>query len=476
LVRKIASGGMATVYEAAVAGEQRDAARVAIKVLHPHLSEDRDFVRMFHDEARLSMALQHPHITRVFEAGEADGQHFLVMEFVDGTDLARLMQRYREAGQRLSLDAVVELMDQLLAALGYLHAFRDERGRALKLVHRDVSPQNVLVSANARVKLADFGIARGGHRSERTVAGIIKGKVAYMSPEQAQGRSVDRRSDLYALGVMCYELLTAQPLHRPNVTEALRHEVASGELRFGRRFERLPIEVQNFLRCALEPEANRRFQSAEEMRAALDGVARKCGHRDSNALRAAVEHAPQPVEKKPPQPQLFDAADRDERPSADKAPGPAPKPGLRLVRPKDDAAIPSPARSDSSAAEPRRAPKRRELELPSSFDGDAIALASALAAATSSQPVVKVLSPAPKKEPRTPRARVSESQRLPPHALASVLTWLSLGVLVLGVVLEVYAVDVTFPEFSIPAEAVASQPTAPSEVPTQPALPPRQPG
>jgi len=205
----IASGGMAAVYRARTAGPMGFEKPVAVKVLLDEAAEDPEIVRMFIDEARLGARLNHQNIASVLDFGEADGRYYLAMEYVDGTSLAGLLKAMRQGRRAKSLDvrAIVYVTQCVLRALAYAHSLRDEKGKSLAIVHRDVSPHNILLDRSGAVKLCDFGIATGAYRVERTEVGLIKGKVAFMSPEQALGERLDARSDLYSLGLTVVAML-----------------------------------------------------------------------------------------------------------------------------------------------------------------------------------------------------------------------------------------------------------------------------
>ncbi len=271
LTAKIASGGMATVYRAEVeVGDPLYGKPLALKILHDHLSENPEFIRMFKDEGRIVQQFEHPNVVRVYEVGECDGAQYLAMEFVEGRDLAQLLVAHRLNRQVMTSAVAFEVLRQALTALKYIHGYKGRNGRVLGIVHRDISPQNLLISRQPQVKLTDFGIARGDHRSDRTRTGTVKGKMHYMSPEQARGVRVDARADLYALGAVAYEMLTGQPLFGPGTTEVLQARAIRGEIEFGSKFNNLAPDIQTWLRKALCRDENERFHSADAMLAAME--------------------------------------------------------------------------------------------------------------------------------------------------------------------------------------------------------------
>lgn len=269
---RIAAGGMAAVYAAttADAGHPLAGRALALKILHDHLADDTDFVRMFRDEGRIAMQLDHPNVVRVHEVGEDGGTHFLVMDRVDGRNLARVLESLGGARKQVARAAAIAILKANLEALAYVHELQGRDGRPLGLVHRDISPHNILIADDERVLLTDFGIARGEHRSDRTRTGTIKGKLHYMSPEQARGSRVDARSDLYSLGVVAYELLTNRVLLGSEATLALQQRVATGRIELDdKALSRLPEDLRAWLVRSLASERDARFRDARAMLEAL---------------------------------------------------------------------------------------------------------------------------------------------------------------------------------------------------------------
>jgi len=211
IVARLKAGGMATLFLARRTGAAGFSRHIAMKVVHPHLAADPAFIRMFIDEALLSARIQHPNVVHVEELGEDHGTYFLAMEYVHGSALSTLLGALARLERRLSPEIAVSIACQVLDGLHAAHELRNEVGQPLGVVHRDVSPQNILVSTNGHIKLIDFGIAKVQGQGKRTETGSLKGKIRYMSPEQAYGQPVDRRTDVYALGIMLWEMLT---MHR----------------------------------------------------------------------------------------------------------------------------------------------------------------------------------------------------------------------------------------------------------------------
>jgi eukaryotic-like serine/threonine-protein kinase len=220
LVAEIATGGMATVYLARLSGVGGFQRFVAIKQLHPHLAGEQEFVEMFLDEARLAAGIHHPNVVPILEVGASERGYYLVMEYIEGDTLARLLARAASQGNRLPPEIGIRILIDMLAGLHAAHELRDEMGQPTELVHRDVSPQNVLVGTDGITRIADFGVARASARLSATRVGQLKGKVAYMAPEQAMGKSdIDRRADVFAAGIVLWEVLAGRRLFKSE-TEA----------------------------------------------------------------------------------------------------------------------------------------------------------------------------------------------------------------------------------------------------------------
>jgi serine/threonine-protein kinase len=215
LVAEIASGGMATVFLARLSGVGGFQRFVAIKRLHPHLANESEFVDMFLDEARLAAGIHHPNVVPILEVGASERGYYLVMEYVEGDTLARLLARAATQGNRLPPGIAIRIVLDTLAGLHAAHEQRDETGQPTALVHRDVSPQNVLVGSDGHCRITDFGVARAATRLSGTRVGQLKGKIAYMAPEQAMGLSdIDRRADVFAAGIVLWEVLAGKRLFK----------------------------------------------------------------------------------------------------------------------------------------------------------------------------------------------------------------------------------------------------------------------
>ncbi|HSO23898.1 MAG TPA: protein kinase, partial [Chondromyces sp.] len=261
LVDKISSGGMADVYRAKVVGIRGFTKTVAIKRIHPHLLERTRFLRMFTDEAKIASRLVHPNIVQIYDLGEADGLPYIAMEYVPGRDLFRVLQRLIHLERRCPWRLATRIVNEVCTGLHFAHEFRSPDGQPQEIVHRDVSPRNVILSYNGEIKLTDFGVARARDREEHTEHGIIKGKVRYLSPEAAYAREVDRRSDLFSLGIVFAEMLLMEPLRSGPNEMAMLLDIRKGE--FDRaRFKPIPKPLRAVLNRALEVDPADRFATA----------------------------------------------------------------------------------------------------------------------------------------------------------------------------------------------------------------------
>lgn len=215
LIQKIGSGGMAEVFLARLRGVEGFSRQLVVKRMRPELSKNREAVRMFLDEARLSAKLHHPQVVQVFDLGEADGAYFIAMEYVDGPHLGKLARSGWKAGEPMPLTLCAYVVGRAAEGLHFAHEQRDpESGQPLHLVHRDISPHNILISRYGDVKVADFGVAKSLGQTSQTRSGVVKGKVAYLSPEQVRGEELDRRSDIFSLGIVLFEIASGRRLFK----------------------------------------------------------------------------------------------------------------------------------------------------------------------------------------------------------------------------------------------------------------------
>ncbi len=271
LVRKIAEGGMATVYEAEQLGPSGFAKRIALKVIHPKYASQKEWLQLFIDEAKLSANLIHGNVVQIFQLGEIAGDYFITMEFIQGPTLRSMVDRHAELRTPIPQPIAAYIISRVCRALDFAHNFIDDTGRRLDIVHRDVSPGNVMASWDGHIKLADFGIAKARTSVDPAEQRpMMMGKKHYMSPEQMLGVSVDARSDVFSLGVVLYELLTLRPLFSEEMTELAIDEVTIAPLPDIRELiPTLAPEVEGILSLALDKDPARR-PSAAAMGRALD--------------------------------------------------------------------------------------------------------------------------------------------------------------------------------------------------------------
>ena len=246
---------------------------VVVKRILPHLSADDQFVRMFLDEARIGALLDHPNIPRIIEVGHDEDGYFLAMEAVPGKTLSAILRRAARRERPLGQADVAFIVGRAAAALGYAHAFTDADDRPLNIVHRDVSPENILVSFEGAVKVIDFGIASALGRRSETLVGGLKGKVEYMSPEQAAGALVDRRSDVFSLGIVLWEALSGRRLFRRDTDLAVMRAITDEPIPRPSGPRPIPAHLERIVMTALERSPEDRFQDAHEMALLLERFA-----------------------------------------------------------------------------------------------------------------------------------------------------------------------------------------------------------
>ncbi|HJL16272.1 MAG TPA: serine/threonine-protein kinase [Sandaracinaceae bacterium LLY-WYZ-13_1] len=269
----IARGGMAEVYLAREWDDSGKARYLVVKRVLPEMEHNPELLGMFLEEGRVAVRLYHPNVCHVYECGELDGVTFMALEWVYGPSLQEVVKRADERGGCIPWPVAVEIVSQVAAALHYVHHAKGVGGKPLNIVHRDVSPHNVMMSWSGGVKLLDFGIAKTSH--DATSGGQLVGKYGYMSPEQAQSMRVDPRSDVFALGIVLYEALTGEELYdRPTLLDTLSAIVREPTPSLRAERPELPETLEAIVQRALAKDPAARFQSAGELRAALKGVLR----------------------------------------------------------------------------------------------------------------------------------------------------------------------------------------------------------
>jgi len=277
LVDRVAIGGMAEVYLACERGELALDRLLVIKRILPHLAEDQTFVRMFLYEARLAARIQHPNVVQIYELGEADGFPFMAMEYVPGSTIKALVKAANRTGDLVSIGAAIEILSQACAGAHAAHELRDPSGSPVGLVHRDLTPHNLMVTDTGLVKLLDFGIAKASQAQARdlTRTGMLKGKISYMSPEQCKQHDLDRRSDVFTLGVCAWELLTGEkPFTGQSELETMQRIVRGQRAEIQACRPDLPAELAEAVHTALAIDPDARWPTAEAFRAALREAAR----------------------------------------------------------------------------------------------------------------------------------------------------------------------------------------------------------
>lgn len=280
LIQRLAHGGMATVYLGRAKGEAGFEKIVAVKVIHPHLAGEPEFVRMFLDEARIAARIHHPHVVEILDLGEHEGVYYMVMEFIEGENLAALVRTLK--GDRLPLPVILQVLTDTLAGLDAAHQLCDAQGQRFELVHRDVSPHNILINLDGWAKVADFGVMKAAGKASNTKTGELRGKLAYMSPEQARGgSSVDHRTDLFALCVILWELVAGERLFACTTEAATLEKVMACEVPSlrGRRPEldahpELDAALEQLLARGLAHDRTDRHADAAELLGELKALTR----------------------------------------------------------------------------------------------------------------------------------------------------------------------------------------------------------
>ena len=341
LLERINVGGMAEVFKARTVGIEGFERIVAIKRILPSVAEDEEFIRMFVDEAKITSQLSHANLAQTFDLGKVDGAFYIAMEYVPGKDLRATFARLERRGERMPLALCAYVLSRVCDGLDYAHRKRDLAGRDLHIVHRDVSPQNVILGFEGEVKLIDFGIAKAANKVSRTQAGILKGKLGYLSPEQVRGLPLDGRSDIFAAGIVLYELCTGERLFKGDSDARVLEQVQEAQVRPPSLLEpSIPPKLERVILKALARDPGDRYQQAADLAADLqrflldlpkpvtrDDVASlmKAMFPDESAREAqgALGSTRRGAERAPP--------------SADAAPDPVRQPAPRI---RDSAAVP----------------------------------------------------------------------------------------------------------------------------------------
>ena len=281
LLEKIATGGMAEVYRARAYGLAGFEKILVIKKVLPSLATDEEFIRLFIDEAKIAVHLHHVNIVQVFELDEVNGQYYMAQEYVHGLDLARLVSRAKNRGQ-FPIPLALYVICEVLKALSFAHERRDDDGRPMHIVHCDISPQNVLVSYAGEVKITDFGISRAAFQA-KSLHDVIRGKYAYMSPEQVDGKGLDGRSDIFSLGIVLFELLTGRRLFKAKTRDETIARVRRAEVPSPRGYRPdVSADLEHIILRSLAKHPEGRYGTAAEMLEDIGVLMVREGHRGTN--------------------------------------------------------------------------------------------------------------------------------------------------------------------------------------------------
>ncbi len=286
LLEKIATGGMAEVYRARAYGMAGFEKILVIKKILDQLLQDEEFVNLFIDEARIAVQLLHVNIVQVFDLGEVDGQYYMAMEYVHGLELSRVVTRARNIGP-FPIPLALFILAEVLKALQFAHERVDEQGKAMHIVHCDISPQNILISYAGEVKITDFGISRAAFQASEQHK-VIRGKYAYMSPEQVEGKSLSGKTDLFSVGIVLYEILTGRRLFKMRTRDETLARVRRAEVPSPRAYRpEISEDLEGILLKALSRQPGARFESAGEMLEVISALMVREGHRATNNDLAA---------------------------------------------------------------------------------------------------------------------------------------------------------------------------------------------
>jgi serine/threonine protein kinase len=285
LLKRLATGGMAQIYLARQSGPEGFEKLLVVKRILPHLAENEEFIQMFLDEARIAARLNHSNIVQIFNLGELDDTYFIAMEYIHGEDLRRISRKTQARASEMPLPLVCRIIMEACAGLDYAHKLTDSDGQPLGIVHRDISPQNLLVTFEGGVKIVDFGIAKAADQATVTRSGVLKGKYAYMSPEQATGQTLDGRSDIFALGIVLYEMITGTRLFkRSSDLQTLSAAIACDVTPPSEVNDRVPSDLDPVVMMALAKEPENRYQEALHLQLALEKWLLKNQFPSSSAL------------------------------------------------------------------------------------------------------------------------------------------------------------------------------------------------
>jgi len=270
LLQKIATGGMAELYRAKVTRAHGFEKLVAIKKILPHLTDEGNLVKAFIDEAKLAALLQHENIVQIYDFGSIDGEYFIAMEYLFGKDLRKLIHKAEKTAVAIGLENTLYIVSRICAGLDYSHNLKGLQGEPLNIIHRDINPQNIFLTYEGQVKIIDFGIAKAASHNSTTHEGLIKGKLAYMSPEQATGKTIDCRSDIFSTGIILYELLTGRRMFEGETMHIYSRVREASYEPLNRLLPDLTPKLHDVVKRALAKDPDERYQTCGEMLADLE--------------------------------------------------------------------------------------------------------------------------------------------------------------------------------------------------------------
>jgi serine/threonine protein kinase len=290
LLRRIALGGMAEVFVARMTGAGGFEKTVALKRMLPELGRRPEFVNMFLDEARIAASLNHPNIVEVYEIGEVDGAWFMTMEYLRGQDLRTLLGELRASGEGMPFPLALRLISQVASGLHHAHEKRDGTGRPLGIVHRDVSPKNVFITFDGVIKLLDFGIAKAHRRLAKTQSGTVKGRYPYMAPEQIREEAIDRRSDVFALGILLWEVTTGRRLFVGKSAYEILKKIRDQPIPLPSQvMPAYPAALEAVVMRALSKDPAARYPTCLAMQRDLEAVGALGAHQSAGEVAALME-------------------------------------------------------------------------------------------------------------------------------------------------------------------------------------------
>lgn len=271
LMEKLAVGGMAQLYRAKITGVQGFEKLIAVKTILPHLANEKELLTSFIDEAKLAALLHHQNIVQIYDFGPVEGSYFIAMEYLFGKDLRHIFSKSQEKASPVSNELALYIISRVCSGLDYAHNLKDYQGKSLNIIHRDISPQNIFITYEGEVKIVDFGIAKAASQSTITQFGMIKGKISYMSPEQASGQPIDHRSDLFSTGILLYEMVTHKRMFTGADTLQILAKVSKAEFEPPEvACSGLPPKIYQIINKSLTKDRDQRYQSCGEMLADIE--------------------------------------------------------------------------------------------------------------------------------------------------------------------------------------------------------------